>query len=137
MQIRPKAEGRAGVERTRNIRYIDVTLEVFQLEMSALKFCKSWKSPLMSVMAETSQSAMGPHVAVAAVGLVLKFWTAVIREALVVKIQAEAGGGLGEGNGGEGGGTGGGEGDGGMGGGGVGGGGVGGGEQLPDPQLEP
>ena len=59
------------MERTRNIRYIVVTLEVFQLEMSASKFCKSWKSPLMSVMAETSQSAMGPHFAVAAVVLAL------------------------------------------------------------------
>ena len=45
-----------------------VTLEVSQLEMSALKSFKSVKSPLMSVTAETSQSAMGPYVAVAAVG---------------------------------------------------------------------
>ena len=30
----------------------------------------------MSVMAETSQSAMGPYVAMAAVGLVLYAWTA-------------------------------------------------------------
>jgi len=44
-----------------------VTLEVSQLETSALKFLKSLKSPLMSVMAETSQSAMGPYVSVAAV----------------------------------------------------------------------
>ena len=51
--------------------YMVVTLEVFQLEMSALKFGKSWKSSLMSVMAETSQSAMGPYVAIAAVGSVL------------------------------------------------------------------
>ena len=28
-----------GEERTRNIRYMVVTLEVFQLEMSASKFC--------------------------------------------------------------------------------------------------
>jgi hypothetical protein len=34
----------------------------------------------MSVMAETSQSAMGPHVAVAAVGLALNSWAAVCRE---------------------------------------------------------
>ena len=45
----------------------------------------------MSVMAETSQSAMGPHLAMAAVGFALKAWTSVIREALVVKIQAEGG----------------------------------------------
>ena len=41
----------------------------------------------MSVMAETSQPAMGPHVAVAAVGLALSSWTLVCREALVVKSQ--------------------------------------------------
>ena len=56
----------------------------------------------MSVMAETSQSAMGPYVAVAAVGLVLNAWTAVRREALVVKVPGGEGGGDG-GDGGEGG----------------------------------
>ena len=40
----------------------------------------------MSVMAETSQSAMGPYVAMAAVGSVLYALTAVVREALVVKV---------------------------------------------------
>ena len=35
-----RLEVRARVERTRNMRYIFVTLEVFQLEMSALKFFK-------------------------------------------------------------------------------------------------
>ena len=60
---------RTGVERTLNIWYMVVTLEVSQLEMSASIFFKPLKSPLMSVMAETSQSAMGPHFAVAAVGL--------------------------------------------------------------------
>ena len=39
----------------------------------------------MSVMAETSQSAIGPYVAVAASGLASYSWTAVIRAALVVK----------------------------------------------------
>ena len=48
-----------------------MTLEVSQLEMSALKFFKLKKSPLMLVMAETSHSAMGPHFAVVAVGLAL------------------------------------------------------------------
>ena len=62
---------RTGVERTRNIWYMVVTLEVSQLDMSASKFFKLSKSPLMSVMAETSQSAIGPHFAVAAVGLAL------------------------------------------------------------------
>ena len=47
----------------------------------------------MSVMAETSQSAMGPHVAVAAVGLAMYSWTAVCREALVVKSQDDEDGG--------------------------------------------
>ena len=80
-----EVEGRAGVERTRNIWLMSVTTEVSQLEMSALKFLKLKKSPLMSVMAETSQSAMGPYVAVAAVGLALNARTAVSRAALVVK----------------------------------------------------
>ena len=68
-------------------------------------------------MAETSQSAMGPHVAVAAVGLALNSWTPVCREALEVKTQVgedggedggvdggedgrDGGGGLGDGGGG-------------------------------------
>ena len=40
----------------------------------------------MSVTAETSQSAMGPYVAMAVVGLALNAWTAVIREALSVNV---------------------------------------------------
>ena len=61
----------------------------------------------MSVMAETSQSAMGPHVLVAAVGLALNSWSLVCREALVVKTQVFGDGGLrgggeGDGGGGEG-----------------------------------
>ena len=92
----------------------------------------------MSVMAETSQSEMGPHVAVSAVGFSLNAWTAVIREDVVVRIQGGGGGGLGGGSGSEGGG-----GEGGGIGGSGGGGGEGGGEsdggegQLPGPQLEP
>ena len=66
-----------------------MTLEVFQLEMSASKFFKLWKRLLMSVMAETSQSAMGPYVAIAAVGSVLYARTAVCREALVVNVAAQ------------------------------------------------
>ena len=42
----------------------------------------------MSVMAETSQSAIRPYVAVAAAGLSLNARTAVCREALVVKVAA-------------------------------------------------
>ena len=97
---------------------MSVTPEVSQLEISASKRVKPEKSLRMSVMAETSQSEMGPHVAVAAVGLALNAWTAVIREALVVKIQGSGGGGLGGGSGSEGVGGG----DGGDGGGGEGGG---------------
>ena len=43
----------------------------------------------MSVMAETSHSAMGPYVAMAAVGLALYARTAVCREALVVKVAGQ------------------------------------------------
>ena len=48
-----------------------VTLEVSQLEISVLKFVKKRKSSRMSVMSETSQLAMGPYVAMAAVGSAL------------------------------------------------------------------
>ena len=88
---------RARAERTWNIWYMFVTLEVSQPEMSALKFFKPVKRELMSVMAETSQPAMGPHVAVAAVGLALNSWTLVCREALVVKTQDDEDGGGGGG----------------------------------------
>ena len=40
----------------------------------------------MSVMAETSQSATGPYVAMADAGLALTAWTAVSRENLLVKV---------------------------------------------------
>merc|ERR1719424_1470818 len=68
----------------------------------------------MSVMAETSQLAIRPYVAMAAVGSALYAWTAVRREPLVVKVYGDAG--LGLVGGGEGG-------DGEVG-------------QLPGPQLE-
>jgi len=84
-KARLKAWGpRARAERTVNMLRMFVTLEVSQLEMSALKFVKKRKRKLVSVMAETSQSAMGPYFAVAAVGLALNSWTAVCREALVM-----------------------------------------------------
>ena len=92
-----------------------VTLDVSQLETSASKIFRFWKSPLMSVMAETHQSAMGPYFAMAEAAFELNSVTAVFREALVVKVEVQACvGGLGEGGGSEGGG-GGGEGDGGGG----------------------
>ena len=71
------------------MRLISVTLEVSQPEMSALKLVKLVKSSFMSVMAETSQSAMRPYVAVVTVGLALNSWTAVCREALVVKVAGQ------------------------------------------------
>ena len=104
-----------------------VTLDVSQLEMSALKLFKLLKRLLMSVILETSQPAIRPYVAVAVVGSVLYARTAVCSSALVVKVWWR-GGGLVEGGGGEGDG-GGGEGEGGgglgLGGGGTGGGGAG------------
>jgi hypothetical protein len=114
---RLKAWGpRARAERTPNMLYMVVTLEVSQPEMSALKFPKFQKISRMSVMAETHQSAMGPYFAMAAVGFELNSQAAVCREALVVKVSTmqagEGEGGSGEGGEGDGGG---GEGDGGGG----------------------
>jgi len=55
----------------------------------------------MSLMAETSQSAMGPYVAIAAVLLALNALAAVSRKALIAKVPGgDDGGGLGEGGGG-------------------------------------
>jgi hypothetical protein len=81
------ARARAG--RTENMPYMFVTLEVSQLEMST--FPKwSRKSQLMSVMAETHQSAMGPYVAMAEAAFELNSVTAVFREALLVKVWVQA-----------------------------------------------
>jgi hypothetical protein len=97
------------------MRYMVVTLEVSQPEMSALKFVKYMKSWLMSVMAETHQSAMGPYFAMAEAAFELNSLSAVFRESLVVKVspmqasEGEGGSGEGdedEGGGGEGGGAG-------------------------------
>ena len=65
--------------------YMFVTLDVSQLDMSALKLFKLWKRLLMSMTAETSQSAMGPYSAVAVATSALYAWTAVVRELLLVK----------------------------------------------------
>ena len=78
---------------------MSVTPEVSQLEMSASKSFKLEKSCFVSVMAETSQSAMGPYVAMAAVGLASKARTAVFREALVAKMYPVQTGGGGDGDG--------------------------------------
>ena len=90
-RARFKAGGvRARAERTMNMDCMVVTLEVSQFDMSALKFFKLVKRKLMSVMAETSQPAMAPYVAMAAVGLASYAWTAARRSALVVKTVAAA-----------------------------------------------
>jgi hypothetical protein len=83
-QVRRRLAG-ARAERTRNMVLMVVTLDVSQLDMSALKLFKLWKSSLMSVMAETSQPAMGPYPAVAVATLALYAWAAVFRELLLVK----------------------------------------------------
>eukprot|EP00964_Phaeocystis_antarctica_P094001 scaffold60773_cov44-Phaeocystis_antarctica.AAC.4 len=80
---------RHGAERTWNIWYMVVTPEVSQLEMSVLKLVLPRKSWLMSVITETSQPAMGPYVALAAVGSALKSRTAVTRAPLVVKVAGQ------------------------------------------------
>ena len=76
---------RTRAERTKNMLSMVVTLDVSQLEMSALKFFKLAKSEPMLVMAETSQSAIGPYVAMAPVEFESKAWTAVCSSALLVK----------------------------------------------------
>ena len=81
-----------GEERTWNMLLMSVTPEVSQLERSAVKFFKPSKSLLIWVMAETSQSAMRPYVAVAAVGLALNAWTAVFKKAVLVKVPGGEGG---------------------------------------------
>ena len=64
-------ERRARGERTSNISSMFVTPEVLQLDMSALKSSEPEKSPLMSVMDETSQVSMGPYVPSAEAGSAL------------------------------------------------------------------
>ena len=76
------------IDVTANILLMSVTLDVSQLEMSALKFCKPEKRKLMSVIAETSQPAMGPCEAMASVRLASYSLTAACRSALLVKTVA-------------------------------------------------
>ena len=64
---------------------MSVTLEVSQLDMSALNWIKPWKSPFMLVTAETYQLEMGPYVAVAIAASALYSWAAVFRESVSVK----------------------------------------------------
>ena len=84
------ARARAG--RTWNMVFMLVTLEVSQLEMSALKFVKSLKSQLMSVIIKTSQPAMEPYISVAAVGLASNACNAVCRESLVLNLVLKVAG---------------------------------------------
>ena len=58
-------ERRAGAKRTENIHAMSVTLDVSQLDMSALKLLMPEKRLAMLVIAETFQLEMGPYVAVA------------------------------------------------------------------------
>ena len=53
----------------------------------------------MSETPETSQSATGPYVAMADAGLALTAWTAVFREAVLVKVPGGDGGDAGGGGG--------------------------------------
>ena len=64
---------------------MSVTLDVSQLDMSALNCPKPLKRSDMSVMAETSQLAMEPYVSVAAVALALYSWAAACRELFSAK----------------------------------------------------
>ena len=66
-----EAEGRARAERTENIHAMSVTLDVSQLDMSALKLPMPEKRLFMLVTAETPQLEMGPYVAVAEAGSAL------------------------------------------------------------------
>ena len=92
-----------------------VTPEVFQPEMFALKYVRPVKSSDMSVMAETSQSAMGPYSAMAELASLLNSWAATFRAFRFAKVYGGGGAGGGEGGGKGGGGEGGGEGGGGKG----------------------
>ena len=58
-------EGRTRAKRTANIPAMPVTLDVSQLDMSALKLLMPEKRLFMLVIAETPQLEMGPYVAVA------------------------------------------------------------------------
>ena len=58
-------ERRARAERTENIHPMSVTLDVSQLDMSALNWAIFAKSLFIFVTAETPQLEIGPYVAVA------------------------------------------------------------------------
>ena len=83
------------------MQFMDVTRDVSQPEMSALKLCKCEKTKLMSVTPETHQPAMAPYFVVAAPTFESYSVAAVFRSALLVNVEVQAGG-EGEGGGGEG-----------------------------------
>ena len=60
-----KGKGRARAERTKNMYPMSVTLDVSQLDMSALNWAKPEKSLFIFLTAETPQLEIGPYVAVA------------------------------------------------------------------------
>ena len=70
--------------RTQNMLLMSVTPDVFQLDMSALMFVNSLKSPFMLVMAETSQSAIASYIVVAVVALASYSTSAVLSSAVLV-----------------------------------------------------
>ena len=81
---------RAGHARsTENMLYMFVTLEVSQLDMSALNWFKALKRSDMSVTAETPQLEMGPCVASADATSALYSWAAVRKEALSVNVAGQ------------------------------------------------
>ena len=92
-----KLSGWLNADAPRNISYMVVTLEVFQLDMSALKVFLLAKSELISVTFETSQLAMSERSS---------SLSAAARSALFANTLAggegEGGGGEGEGGGGDG-----------------------------------
>ena len=106
MQMRGAGAGR---QCTQKMRCMDVTRDVSQPEMSALKLCKCEKTKLMSVTPETHQPAMAPYFVVAAPTFESYSVAAVFRSALLVNVEVQAGGegedggGEGEAGGGEGG----------------------------------
>ena len=70
---------------TMNMAYMFVTLDVSQLETFSLKLFKPENSSLMSVIDETTQPEIGPCVLRAVARSLTHIWTAVFREAVVVK----------------------------------------------------
>jgi hypothetical protein len=85
-RYREQGAGSTALEqRTLNMRFMSVTREVSQSEMSALKLPLSWKSSLMSVTPETHQPAMAPYFISAASAFESYSPTAVCREALSTK----------------------------------------------------